>query len=559
MQKIGNKVIILGAGIAGLTAAHELAERGFSVAILEQRESAGGKARSFGTPGTGSGGRRDLPAEHGFRFFPSFYRHLRDTMCRIPYRGQHRGVLDNLVSCPESTLISESYGSLAVPNRSPRTPVELGRLLTLASAWHKAGETRDLGRMLSKMLSFLMMSNAQREATCEYVDWVEFIQPLESSASFAHLLDELPRLFVSLRGHRISARTCALMVEQLSFDALWRGGMVHVLNGPTSDVFITPWVEHLVDRGVKIELGMEVEAIHVRAGKIEAVSGTQHGRPFFLAGDYFICALPAHKVPALVNEELREAAPSLAGIEKLNFEWMNGVQIYLRRPMDHFRGHVTLVDSPWALTAIAQAQFWPGVALSSFGDGSARDVISVCVSDWKTPGALHEKPAERCSPGEIKEEVWAQLKNGLASSGASTLLREDDVCGWCIDPALRWDASGRIHNEEPIFVHDVGSLQHRPDSVTSIENFFLAGDYVRTHTDLACMEGACEAGRRAVNGILAASRVDRHRCEILPLQEPAFSHVLRFLSGTSVRAQSWLRGRGAQHDHHAARPGAMGS
>ncbi len=349
------------------------------------------------------------------------------------------------------------------------------------------------------------------------------------------------------------------MVEQLSFDALWRGGMVHVLNGPTSDVFITPWVDHLVDRGVKIELGMEVEAIHMRAGKIEAVSGTRHGRPFSLAGDYFVCALPAHRVPTLLNRELRKAAPSLAGIENLIFEWMNGVQIYLRRPMDHFRGHVTLVDSPWALTAIAQAQFWPDVAFSSFGDGSARDVISVCVSDWKTPGAIHKKPAAQCSPGEIKEEIWAQLKNGLASIGSPTLLGDDDLCGWCIDPALRWDASGRIQNEEPIFVHDVGSLQHRPDSVTSIENFFLAGDYVRTHTDLACMEGACEAGRRAANGILAASRVDRHWCEILPLQEPTFSRALRFLAGTSVRAQTWLRGHSGNRSEESSRGSAQRS
>lgn len=45
MKNVSNKVIILGAGIAGLTVAHELADRGFSVEILEQRESAGGKAR----------------------------------------------------------------------------------------------------------------------------------------------------------------------------------------------------------------------------------------------------------------------------------------------------------------------------------------------------------------------------------------------------------------------------------------------------------------------------------------------------------------------------------
>src|SRR5262245_30472910 len=77
-------VAVLGGGVAGLSAAHELAERGFAVTVYEQRDVAGGKARSLPVPGSGTDGRADLPAEHGFRFFPGFYRHLPDTMKRVP-------------------------------------------------------------------------------------------------------------------------------------------------------------------------------------------------------------------------------------------------------------------------------------------------------------------------------------------------------------------------------------------------------------------------------------------------------------------------------------------
>ena len=38
--------------MAGLTVAHELIERGFDVSVFEAR-ALGGKARSFGVPGTG--------------------------------------------------------------------------------------------------------------------------------------------------------------------------------------------------------------------------------------------------------------------------------------------------------------------------------------------------------------------------------------------------------------------------------------------------------------------------------------------------------------------------
>ena len=63
-------VAVLGGGVGGLSAAHELAERGFSVTVYERRETFGGKARSIPVPGSGTSGRKDLPGEHGFRFFP---------------------------------------------------------------------------------------------------------------------------------------------------------------------------------------------------------------------------------------------------------------------------------------------------------------------------------------------------------------------------------------------------------------------------------------------------------------------------------------------------------
>lgn len=44
-----------------MSAAHELAERGFHVTVFEARNTQGGKARSCFVPNTGTDGRRDLP------------------------------------------------------------------------------------------------------------------------------------------------------------------------------------------------------------------------------------------------------------------------------------------------------------------------------------------------------------------------------------------------------------------------------------------------------------------------------------------------------------------
>ena len=60
---MGDTVAILGGGVGGLSAAHELVERGFDVTVCEARDLPGGKARSLPVPGSGADGRSDLPGD----------------------------------------------------------------------------------------------------------------------------------------------------------------------------------------------------------------------------------------------------------------------------------------------------------------------------------------------------------------------------------------------------------------------------------------------------------------------------------------------------------------
>ena len=103
------------------------------------------------------------------------------------------------------------------------------------------------------------------------------------------------------------------------------------------------------------------------------------------------------------------------------------------------------------------------------------------------------------------------LRGAPNSSGAAK-IRSGIVFG---------PAGTPIHNEDPLLVNTVDSRRKRPDAVTSIPNLFLASDYVKTYTDLATMERANEAERRAVNGILATTGVQAAPCALWPLQEPA--------------------------------------
>lgn len=109
--------------MVGLTAAHELAERGYAVTVYERR-ALGGKARSMDVPGSARGGRRPLPAEHGFRFIPGIYHNLPDTMRRIPFPGNPNGVWDNLVAPREMMFARAAWAArtCAHPSPGPATP-----------------------------------------------------------------------------------------------------------------------------------------------------------------------------------------------------------------------------------------------------------------------------------------------------------------------------------------------------------------------------------------------------------------------------------------------------
>src|SRR5204863_4805061 len=131
------------------------------------------------------------------------------------------------------------------------------------------------------------------------------------------------------------------------------------------------------------------------------------------------------------------------------------------------------------------------------------------------------KTAKECTSEEIKTEVWEQLKRSL-NYGDTVILRDEQLLRFSLDPdiRIRQGLDGTAANEEPLLVNLVDSWKLRPEAVTRIPNLFLASDYVRTNTDLATMEAANEAARRAVNGILKVSGSNALPCPVWDLHEP---------------------------------------
>ena len=515
-----------------MSAAHELAERDFEVVVLETRPTAGGKARSMPVPGSGTDGRRDLPGEHGFRFFPGFYRHIPDTMRRIPFGGERDGVFSNLVPASRVQMARAGGAEIIGPSHLPGSFGELH--LAFRSLFSFA---TDLGippdeqiYFADRLLLLLTSCEERRFAEFENQSWWEFSGAQTRSVAYGKFLaDGLTRTLVAARGREMSARTGGYILLQLLFDLARPGGQAdRVLNGPTSDVWIDPWLAHLRSLGVDYRSEHQVQAIHCEDGRISSVSVVAGGNAFEESADFYVAALPVEVMRLLVSDELKEAEPRLAGLHRLRTRWMNGIMFYLDRDVPLIHGHTVYVDSPWALTSISQAQFWPDVELEEMGDGRVDGILSVDISDWEAPGIVYGKQAMYCSKEEVRQEVWAQLEAGLEDAGID-VLEEANVLAWFLDPAIVYPNPTTTINLEPLLINTAGSWEDRPEAVTAIDNLFLASDYVRTHTDLATMEGANEAARQAVNGILDSTGSTQPRCSVWKPSEPAIFAPARAL------------------------------
>lgn len=527
---------ILGGGIGGLSAAHELVERGFRVTVIERRDVAGGKARSFPVVGSGAGGRPDWPAEHGFRLFPAFYRHLPDVMARIPARGRG-SVVDHLVPSERTEMFRDDgrrfgfdLGELASRRaRLARARDNLALVTDAAFAQFFDARRGDIVRLGAALLGYLGACEGRRLAEYEEVGWKELAVGRGATGSFPRLMgNNLWQLFVAIRGEHMSARTAATVWTQLTFDRVRSAaGAVRVLDGPTSDTWITPWVDYLRARGVAFRFDTTALSFETDGGRIASVTvASSDGAPESLRADAFVSALPVEVFRRIALPSLAELDPALARLARLEVGWMNGIQLYLDRELGWSRGHAIFLDSPWAVTAVSQVRLW-GTGADRYGDGRARDIVSIDVSDFDTPGIVHRKPARACSPTELVEEVRAQIAAHLRGALRSRFL-EARVLSFSVDPALSTGVA-TPHNDEPLFVNSIGSWRSRPDAVTAIENLFLASDYVRSTTDLASMEGANESARRAVNGILALTGATSTRCALHPLYEPSALAPLRAL------------------------------
>jgi uncharacterized protein with NAD-binding domain and iron-sulfur cluster len=527
-------VAVFGGGIAGLTAAHELAERGFDVTVLERR-AWGGKSRSTHLSHSGFGGRMPLPGEHGYRYEFGCYQNLPDTMRRIPFGSSRNGVFGNRVEIPQVLFARTKKRDLMVPTGphaaeayTPQQVVDLlvGVLVDL--------ELRPdaIAYFANRMVVFFSSCDARRLGQWERTSWLDFVAADRYGDDYLKIVGRLPELLWSFKAPETSAKLIAWFVEiWFLYGLLGRGTIgpaFGVLNGPTSDVWIDPWVAELERLGVRMRLKHEVTGLEAVGGRVAGAHvRAPHGRRRVVA-DWYVCALPVERARRLWTRAILKADPRLAGMNKFATAPMLGISFHIRSRSQIAEGTVSCTDAPWSVSFLPQAQFWTGDFAVRYGDGTVHDKISALMSTWDVAGVLYGKPARDCTPNEIAREIWAQIKQHINKPGQTPKLTDQMLHSWQIDPGVlvRRD---RVIEQDPLVIATVGTARYRPDVTTGIPNLTLAGDYLNGAWEVANMEAANYNARRAANAILSNSGSRETPATTVPPYQPPEWEPLRKL------------------------------
>ncbi len=443
--------MVIGGGLAGLSAACALADHGFTVTLIERRAYLGGRAFSFHDPATG----REL--DNGQHVY---------LRCCTAYTGFLRqiGAFDRTVLQRRLRVaVANRTGKTGTLTSTPLLPAPLDLLPSLLTFPHLG--VKDRLRVMRGMFS---VRTTNREANREALESMTFRAWLmahgQSPAAITALWELITLPILNDRTDAVSAYMGIMALQ----DSLLAGkGMADLgysrvglstLVGEGSRAYIE-------SRGGRLLTGRRASRITIREGRAAGIEVGDEAIP----ADAVICATPWDALPPLradsKNTGTEENTPDC---DAPNLEWapIVGLHVGYDRPVMS-EPFLAVVDSP------VQWIFNRSV-MNGSTDAATQLLISISAA-WQEADM---------SADQLREMADAELRAILPAAA---------------DAAMTWFRA--VKQPQATFRCLPGAQARRPSQRTAIPGLFLAGDWTQTGWP-ATMESAVRSG------VMAAAEVD---------------------------------------------------
>ena len=450
-------MIVIGGGLAGLSAGVALAEAGWRVRLFEQRPFLGGRATSYVLPD----GEHVDNCQH---VTLGCCTNLEDFYRRVGSAGKIK-FFDRLVfQDPQGRIGEMQAGLLPAPFHMTGSfagfaPLTLADKRSIAMAMldilRGKGHTADLDEPGGISMLEWLKRRKQTPGAIERFWRVVLVSALD---------EELDRT---------DAR--------FGVDVFWKGFLSNrtgyrmgVPSVPLAELYDGCKAE-IEKRGGEVNLRMPVRAIHIANGAVAAVEfdgGRQE------TADAYVFALPHPAMGELASDEMKRLEPRLGELEKIGVAPITGVHFWFDREVMK-EPFVTLLDTTtqWIFNK---------TALYGTSNGTGKEKGQYLQLVISASYDLLQKPRQ-----EIIDLCLKEVQQALPAARDAKLLK-----------------ATVIKEAAATFSPQPGVDRWRPTQDTRIRGMFLAGDWTATGWP-ATMEGAVRSGYLAAEAVLRSAGTPR--------------------------------------------------
>lgn len=463
-------VLVIGGGLGGLSAALELAERGYRVTIREADSVLGGRLATRNLQ-TGVGTFR---VEHGLHMWFENYHMFKNIRDRLDLNGNFRDY-------DKIHFFYRDYQPETIFIDPPVYPANLVGILLRSPNLNLLNAMREI-RVASDMVFYNHHNNNSRFDGMTFRQWAESRNV--NKAFFDVLL--YPAATVTLNDpERISAAEMLLYMHYY-FTSQPRAIEREVTTVDHGTAVIDPWANHLRNLGVNISLNHWVKGLRFENGR--AVGELGHPERY----DWVVLAAGVKGTQAVVRNSTVADMRSDQAVHSLR-ERLGTMKV-----APHYKVLRVWFDKPTAPNrpdVLETPQHKPITLAALFHQMEREPAV------WaqQTGGSvvefhLYNTPEFR---NLTQEQVWERIR-----PTALELLPE-------LNEARAVGMTMGSYDDFTSF--EVGQASLRPRVVSprddGVENLVLAGDWLHTEYPTALMERAVATGREAANAILLKDRV----------------------------------------------------